>query len=632
MEIFALALKIQEVGVSSALRSLEAVDQKGQKTERTFKRMSGVAKGFWAALTVGVAAKVFGAITDSAIEAEQATTSLRASVESTGNSFVDWGPHLDAVATKLATITRFSDDELKLALGSMITLTGKTAASTRNLALAADIAAKRQVPLADAALIVSKAMNGQNASLSRLGIRIKEGEDGVAALAARFSGFAEKDAQTFSGSLARMRNQFGEVLESIGLIITGNKNMGGAFNGVIRVLRNTQLWIEEHRAQLTRLLDILQTVGKYVGGGLVIAFKALWTGIKVVATVVGSLIAGFQEIPQILKMALGSALLQIGTFVKGGAKLLDAIFGTDFAASVQRSMIETGNAMMANASQQIALIDSQTRATINRIWSTSKEAKRAVADVSGAAPKDVRPGGFAEESPLANVFAPETLKKSILSGLDPGMWATLQNSIPKFKLKFEMDLTDAERVAMEAHERNLEIWRGFGQQLSDVFTDSLVAGIESGSFQDFGKTLLAGLGSLMITMGKHIIGFGALMQKLFAAISANPLLAGPVGIAVGVALIALGAALRGAAKGGGGGRGVGGIGGGIGGGGAGGRSEDVSRFTLGPNAIGQGSRVEPRKEYHFTLIGADSPKLQRELVETLDNAEARNIKPRSARG
>lgn len=72
-----------------------------------------------------------------------------------------------------------------------------------------------------------------------------------------------------------------------------------------------------------------------------------------------------------------------------------------------------------------------------------------------------------------------------------------------------------------------------------------------GLFKNFGSIILSGLGDIIASMGRSILAFSQLMSKFAAAVVTNPIFAGPIGIAAGIAMIALGGALGGIARGGG---------------------------------------------------------------------------------
>jgi hypothetical protein len=93
----------------------------------------------------------------------------------------------------------------------------------------------------------------------------------------------------------------------------------------------------------------------------------------------------------------------------------------------------------------------------------------------------------------------------------------------------------------------------FGADAGGTFADAIgaaFAGIGSGEgfFKAFGNTLLQGLGSIFLQMGKALLVYGLAMEGLLPALL-NPFTSGPAAIAAGAALIALGGLLGGIASG-----------------------------------------------------------------------------------
>ncbi len=135
----------------------------------------------------------------------------------------------------------------------------------------------------------------------------------------------------------------------------------------------------------------------------------------------------------------------------------------------------------------------------------------------------------------------------------------------------------------------------------------------------FGKTIAAGLGGMMVQLGETYLTYGTIMQSL-AALLPDPFTAGAAGIAIGLALIAMGSALGAVASGGGGG---GGGGGPVG-------APSAVNFTssinpAGTNAAGSTGSLSPTAPVAFTVIGANDPAAQRQIVQLITNANRRNI-------
>jgi hypothetical protein len=152
--------------------------------------------------------------------------------------------------------------------------------------------------------------------------------------------------------------------------------------------------------------------------------------------------------------------------------------------------------------------------------------------------------------------------------------------------------------------------RGLQGFFSDVFSGARVGT----SMKNFGREILAGMGSIFAQMAMRAIMAAPLFIALGKAMS-NPFTAGFALLAFGVALKALGSAMGGDATGGGGG-----------GGSADAASRDrTTNITL--TADGAGGFKAPKRDQgqHFTVIGASDPRAHRIIGDISKAGARRNI-------
>lgn len=118
-----------------------------------------------------------------------------------------------------------------------------------------------------------------------------------------------------------------------------------------------------------------------------------------------------------------------------------------------------------------------------------------------------------------------------------------------------------ERIRQFFEETANLIQTEFAQTLGDAIGNAFVAAFRTGNplkaIEAFGKTMLAGIGSIFVQLGQNYLKYGLIMKAL-ANLLPNPFTAGFAAAAIGVALIALGKALNAVATSGGGGGGGGG--------------------------------------------------------------------------
>lgn len=116
-----------------------------------------------------------------------------------------------------------TDDELRPALSRLVTATGDVDKAQRLAALAMDVSAGTGKSLEQVSTALMKAQNGQVAGLSKLGIQTKNAkgetisfEQAQKQMADTFKGAAEKNANTLSGKMTRLKVALAEAGETIG--------------------------------------------------------------------------------------------------------------------------------------------------------------------------------------------------------------------------------------------------------------------------------------------------------------------------------------------------------------------------------------------------------------------------------
>ena len=159
---------------------------------------------------------------EAASEAEMAQTKLVAALGHASAA-------LDEQARALQQTTKYEDDTVTAAQAMAAAFTKNEDSIRRITAAAADLASAKGMDLVSATELVTKSVYGEANALGRYGIAA-EGAAGstqrleglMKNLNAHFGGQATAQAQTFSGAMAYMKNQFDDLLESIGGIIVKN--------------------------------------------------------------------------------------------------------------------------------------------------------------------------------------------------------------------------------------------------------------------------------------------------------------------------------------------------------------------------------------------------------------------------
>lgn len=208
--------------------------------------------------------------------------------------------------------------------------------------------------------------------------------------------------------------------------------------------------------------------------------------------------------------------------------------------------------------------------------------------------------------------------------LPQGQPARTPGQVPtpaQFALELEKLLQDYREQAIQQFENlGIQISQGIAQTIGDAVYNGFAAAFDGkgigGIFEAFGKTVLAGIGQIFAQMGQVYIAYGIAMSGLAPSL-ANPFVAGPTAIAIGVLLEAMAAGLGAVAKGSGRGSAS-----------AGAFREpsngtsDVVRLKF-VDRPGMNQNLVPAPNVTINAYGPNDPKTQRWMLETFSKAQRR---------
>ena len=223
-------LKLSILGdVDNLNKSLKAA---GQDVDTFGDKMGKVGKVVGAAFAAAAAAAGAYAIkigvegVKAAIEDEKAQTQLALALENaTGATKAQIAATEDSIL-QMSLATGVADDQLRPALGRLVRSTGDTEKAQQLLAQALDISAATGKPLETVAAALSKGFDGNTAALGKLGVGLSAAELKTMSftevqdkLTELFGGAAAKNAETYSGRIARLQVAFDEAKETIGFAL-----------------------------------------------------------------------------------------------------------------------------------------------------------------------------------------------------------------------------------------------------------------------------------------------------------------------------------------------------------------------------------------------------------------------------
>ena len=218
-----------DADAQGAIREFDKVGKEAakasKKTDDKFKKLSGTLTNVGSGVALGGVA-VLGGLAKLAMmseEAEKQTLKLDNSIKNSSQSFKGNGKALKDLANDLQQVTA-SDADALVGAESLLVSFGLTEDQIKTLLpLVNDFSRKFGVDLDTAAKTVGKALNGSAGGLKKYGVEIdktalKADAFGtvVDSLAGSVGGFARTEGKTFSGQLEILKNNLGDLGESVG--------------------------------------------------------------------------------------------------------------------------------------------------------------------------------------------------------------------------------------------------------------------------------------------------------------------------------------------------------------------------------------------------------------------------------
>jgi hypothetical protein len=263
-----------------ASKTISKVGTSAEKTSKKFDVLKGVAVG--AGIAAGAALFKFGKDSVAAFtEAEAAQTKL-------SDAFARFPKLADSnitafrdLNTELAKKTKFDDDAYASgqAVLAQFGLTGKQILNITPLL--GDYAAKTGKDLPTASKLLGKAFLGNTKALKDLGIVYKPTGDKAKDMAnitkllrTQVGGFAAKEGKTAAGKTEILKNQFGELQETVG-------------SKLVPVLQTLTEWGLKVVDFISRNSDVIVPLVGVIG--TIIAAIKIWTGVQAALNIVMAL-------------------------------------------------------------------------------------------------------------------------------------------------------------------------------------------------------------------------------------------------------------------------------------------------------------------------------------------------------
>lgn len=301
-ERLAFILEMDPSNAVAGMRRVgDAAERELGKTDDRLTKLGGSMQRFGAGAVAftGVAAAALGGLASAYEEAEAESRKLDQAM-STNSSFAAEGrDSFDELAASLQDLTGVDGDAVTGMLGFLGTL-GRTADEAQRAApLIVDLAKRYGLELEPAARLVNNALEGNGARLERLIGPIGDAEGALGALQRTVGGFAEREAQTFSGQLEILKQNLGDVAEGIGGGVVSAVN---DLIGPVKALADRFTELDPATQNMVGKLAAFGTVGagligtvSFIGGSVLKLrdnFKSMSDAAGLSTTAVGNLKTG----------------------------------------------------------------------------------------------------------------------------------------------------------------------------------------------------------------------------------------------------------------------------------------------------------------------------------------------------
>lgn len=458
-----------------------------------------------------------------ASEGEAALNKFNSALRAQGTFTREASADFAAYTSELQKVSVFGDDVIQRSAATLVSVGNLQGQALKDATKASiDFAAALDMDLGTAMDLVAKAAAGQTSALTRYGItidkNIPESEKFAAVLAKindRFGGFGQSQINTFSGALAQARNNFGDLLEEFGRVITQSPTVRNA----IRAISDSISRITERIAEFTKDRDLI--------GEFVTAFIPVGEGI-----------ARFVIAP--IELAFNRAKIIFNAISTLGAGL------ATFMLSITEQILRPAalfSESARNALEEVRQMREESQQSFSDFASKTGEAVKNGLSLNVTETVTQWVGGLAQLTEAVKPAAEQT-------GKEIGDAATPKPNITQFD-EFTKAFLDRSKVMQQgAKQLGATMQQTFDTGLTNSFS-AMGAAIAKGqnAFEAFGFAIIGVLGDMALQAGAFFLSLG--IAKAIASLGTDP--SAYALIAAGAGLSILGGALKAVAGMGGGG-------------------------------------------------------------------------------
>lgn len=349
-------------GIAKARKEFAQLETTGQKAQFALKKAAVPATAALAGLAAALGDATKGAIEDAAAQ-DKLANQIRRSTGETDDAIAS----VEEFISAQGNLRAYSDDELRPALGKLVTVTGELEDAQSLAVLAMDIATATGKPLETVTTALTKAYGGNVAALAKLDPSLRDIiKNGASAdqvfslLNDTFGGAASEAANTAEGSFKRMGIALAETKESIGAALLP------ALEAVLPYLLQMANWAQANPQAFMIIAGAIGAVAAAIMAvnlamainpftaiaagvallvvGLVAAYNKFETFRDIVKTVVGGVVAYFKMLVSAWRTAINLIIRGIN-LVKPGKDIPS--IPDPFASNPESAARGSGIPMMA---------------------------------------------------------------------------------------------------------------------------------------------------------------------------------------------------------------------------------------------------------------------------------------------
>lgn len=450
-ELLRLIITADAQGAISGLEGVGASATKnlGQAEDR-LERVGAKMTTFGAA-TVAGSAVVVGALYKASQmfeEAEQNQRKFDNSIANSSQTFRNGGKDLSDYAQSLQQITT-ADGDAVVGMQSILVQFGLTEDQIQTLTpLVVDLSQKMGVGLDDAAKAVGKSVEGSTGGLRRYGISIDESTAKtdafgatVEGLRSTVGGFAEAEAKTFNGQLEILKNNLGDIGESVG------QGVVDVFGGIASSVSGAAAGLKDANPELATTAGRVAAIASLTAGGL--------GGLAVVVGQVSKVRDAFTTLGDNGERQL----TRIGR-VASGIGIAGAAIASVYALDAALTAATTSTVNLATSLDQIKGARSADEA-LDSLIETTRELDGAWVDVRDVFTTDINIGNYVDINGVTVDVRnlEKALEKARTDGVD-----TLRNSLEGLKGAEIKAAKDNILTGVRGGESGLKLYRSVVEQ------------------------------------------------------------------------------------------------------------------------------------------------------------------------